>query len=115
MNPYDETLRQLDFHSVPNSGDMAALRRIRTHAIKGMNENPANTFNDYLLMVSIYSYIYGVMQGKRAERARRKGKAAIGAGTPIAATDTKISCPCVMCEYTTQTHQKERGIECSTI
>ena len=107
MNPYDETLRQLDFHSVPNSGDMAALRRIRTHAIRGMNENPANTFNDYLLMVSIYSYIYGIMQGKRAERARRKGKTAIGAGTPTTANDTIAGSPCVNSEYITAARTME--------
>ena len=110
MNPYDEALRQLDFHSVPNSGDMAALRRIRTHAIKGMNENPANTFNDYLLMVSIYSYIYGVMQGKRAERAKRK-KAAIGAGTPTTANDTTQGSECVKCEYNTETRDMEGAAE----
>ena len=48
------------------------------------------------------AYTYGVIQGKRAERARRK-KAAIGAGTPIAAVDTTQGCECVKCEYNTTT------------
>lgn len=89
--------------------EIDAVHDIAVHAV---DKSP---FGYILARAALNAYKYGVMQGKRAERARRKGKAAIGAGTPIAATDTKISCPCVMCEYTTQTHRKERGIECSTI
>lgn len=89
--------------------EIDAVHDIAVHAV---DKSP---FGYILARAALNAYKYGVMQGKRAERARRKEKAAIGAGTPIAATDTKISCPCVMCEYTTQTHQKERGIECSTI
>ena len=84
--------------------EIDAVHDIAVHAV---DKSP---FGYILARAALNAYKYGVMQGKRAERARRKGKAAIGAGTPIAATDTKISCPCVMCEYTTQTHQKERGI-----
>jgi len=115
MNPCDEVFRLLKYQPIPNDADRVTLRGIRVRELNNIGKTQAYTLNECILMVSIYSYIYGVMQGKRAERARRKRKAAIGAGTPIAATDTKISCPCVMCEYTTQTHQKERGIECSTI
>lgn len=90
----------------------AEIDAVHNIAVDAVDESP---FGYVLAHAVLNAYKYGVMQGKRAERARRKGKAAIGAGTPIAATDTKISSPCVMCEYTTPTHRKERGIECSTI
>lgn len=58
----------------------------------------------YVIAVAALSaYKLGVINGKRAERARRKGKAAIGAGTPTTAVDTTQGCECVKCEYNTTT------------
>ena len=56
-------------------------------------------------------YHYGVMAGKRAERARRKGKAAIGAPTPTAANDTTRGSECVKCEYNTTARNMEGAAE----
>lgn len=52
------------------------------------------------------AYTYGVIQGKRAERARRK-KAAIGAGTPTTAIDTMQDRQSVKCEYNTAARDME--------
>ena len=53
-------------------------------------------------IAALSAYKLGVINGKRAERARRK-KAAIGAGTPTAAVDTTQGSECVKGEYSTMT------------
>lgn len=61
----------------------------------------------YVIAVAALSaYKLGVINGKRAERAKCK-KAAIGAGTPTAAVDTTQGSECVKCEYNTETRDME--------
>jgi len=90
-------------------GEIDAVHDIAVHAV---DKSP---FGYILARAALNAYRYGVMAGKRAERARRKGKAAIGAGTPTAASDTQTSGQCVNGEYTTQTRTMKEGIECGTM
>ena len=61
----------------------------------------------YVIAVAALSaYKLGVINGKRAERAKRK-KAAIGAGTPTAANDTTQGCECVKGQYNTEARDME--------
>lgn len=62
--------------------EIDAVHDIAVHAV---DKSP---FGYILARAVLDAYKYGVMQGKRAERARRKRKAAIGAGTPTTASDT---------------------------
>ena len=89
--------------------EIDAVHDIAVHAV---DKSP---FGYILARAALNAYKYGVMQGKRAERARRKGKAAIGAGTPTTAIDTMQGSECVNGEYTTQTRTMKEGIECSTM
>ena len=89
--------------------EIDAVHDIAVHAV---DKSP---FGYILARAALNAYKYGVMMGKRAERARRKEKAAIGAGTPTAASDTQTSGQCVNGEYTTQTRTMKEGIECSTM
>lgn len=74
--------------------EIDAVHDIAVHAVD-------NSSLSYILArAALNAYKYGVMQGKRAERARRK-KAAIGAGTPTAASDTMQNGTCVNGNYTT--------------
>ena len=57
-------------------------------------------------IAALSAYKLGVINGKRAERAKRK-KAAIGAGTPIAAVDTMQDRQSVKCEYNTEARDME--------
>lgn len=68
---------------------------VRDIALDAVDKRPFT-----IAQVALNAYKYGVMQGKRAERARRK-KAAIGAGTPTAASDTMQNGTCVNGNYTT--------------
>lgn len=61
----------------------------------------------YVIAVAALSaYKLGVINGKRAERAKRK-KAAIGAGTPTTAVDTTQGCECVKGQYNTEARDME--------
>lgn len=57
-------------------------------------------------IAALSAYKLGVINGKRAERAKRK-KAAIGAGTPTAAVDTMQDRQSVKCEYNTEARDME--------
>lgn len=95
----------------PNAEEVEAIERIMIDRIRAIDQLPVKSTKSYFLWVAIGCYTYGVMQGKRAERARRKGKAAIGAGTPIAAGDTTQGSECVKCEYTTAARDMEGAAE----
>lgn len=56
------------------------IERIISQNIEQLDKNPAENAHSYLLCVATGGYLYGVMQGKRMERARRKGKAAAEKG-----------------------------------
>ena len=83
------------------------IERIIRWNVDELSKNPAEDAHGYLLHVAVGGYLYGVMQGKRAERARRKGKAAIGAGTPTTAVDTMQDRQSVKCEYNTEARDME--------
>lgn len=85
--------------------EIDAVYDIAAHAI---DKSP---FGYILARAALHAYKYGVMQGKRAERARRKGKAAIGAGTPTTAIDTTQGSECVTCEYNTAARDMEGAAE----
>ena len=57
-------------------------------------------------IAALSAYKLGVINGKRAERAKRK-KAAIGAGTPTTAVDTTQGCECVKGQYNTEARDME--------
>ena len=57
-------------------------------------------------IAALSAYKLGVINGKRAERAKRK-KAAIGAGTPTTAIDTMQDRQSVKCEYNTAARDME--------
>ena len=57
-------------------------------------------------IAALSAYKLGVINGKRAERAKRK-KTAIGAGTPTTASDTTQGSECVKCEYNTEARDME--------
>lgn len=59
-----------------------------------------------IAVAALSAYKLGVINGKRAERAKRK-KAAIGAGTPMAAVDTMQDRQSVKCEYNTEARDME--------
>ena len=85
--------------------EVDAVHDIAVHAV---DKSP---FGYILARAVLNAYRYGVMQGKRAERARRKGKAATGAGTPTTAIDTTQGSECVKCEYTTAARDMEGAAE----
>ena len=91
----------------PNAEEVDAIERIMIDRIRAIDQLPVKSTKSYFLWVAIGCYTYGVMQGKRAERARRKGKAAIGAGTPTAAVDTMQDRQSVKCEYNTEARDME--------
>ena len=73
-------------------------------AVDAVDKSP---FGYILARAALNAYKYGVMAGKRAVRARRKGKAAIGAGTPTTANDTMRARQSVKCEYNTEARDME--------
>ena len=77
-------------------------------AVDAVDKSP---FGYILARAALNAYKYGVMAGKREERARRKGKAAIGAPTPTAANDTTRGSECVKCEYNTTARNMEGAAE----
>lgn len=85
--------------------EIDAVHDIAVHAV---DKSP---FGYILARAALNAYKYGVMQGKRAERARRKEKAAIGAGTLTTAIDTTQGSECVKCEYTTAARDMEGAAE----
>ena len=92
---------------IPDVVVMTKLKNITNHEIKKLNGRRAKqSLQNYFFWIGLACYQFGVMQGKRAERAKRK-KAAIGAGTPTAAVDTTQGCECVKCEYTTAARDME--------
>lgn len=92
---------------IPDVVVMTKLKNITNHEIKKLNGRRAKqSLQNYFFWIGLACYQFGVMQGKRAERARRK-KAAIGAGTPTAAVDTTQGSECVKCEYNTETRDME--------
>ena len=82
----------------------AEIDAVHNIAVDAVDESP---FGYVLARAVLNAYKYGVMQGKRAERARRKGKTAIGAGTPTTANDTIAGSPCVNSEYITAARTME--------
>nr|DAQ04221.1 MAG TPA: hypothetical protein [Caudoviricetes sp.] len=87
--------------------EMVNLRKVTNAQIARLNRKKSKqSIQNYFFWIGLACYQFGVMQGKRAERARRK-KAAIGAGTPTAAVDTTQGSECVKCEYNTETRDME--------
>lgn len=92
---------------IPDVVVMTKLKDITNHEIKKLNGRRAKqSLQNYFFWIGLACYQFGVMQGKRAERAKRK-KAAIGAGTPTTAVDTTQGCECVKCEYNTEARDME--------
>ena len=92
---------------IPDVVVMMKLKNITNHEIKKLNGRRAKqSLQNYFFWIGLACYQFGVMQGKRAERAKRK-KAAIGAGTPTTANDTTQGSECVKCEYNTETRDME--------
>ena len=92
---------------IPDVVVMTKLKNITNHEIKKLNGRRAKqSLQNYFFWIGLACYQFGVMQGKRAERAKRK-KAAIGAGTPTAAVDTMQDRQSVKCEYNTKTRDME--------
>jgi hypothetical protein len=55
---------------VPNAEELEAIERIMTDRIRAIDQLPVKSTKSYFLWVAIGCYTYGVMMGKRAERAR---------------------------------------------
>lgn len=92
---------------IPDMVVMTKLKNITNHEIKKLNGRRAKqSLQNYFFWIGLACYQFGVMQGKRAERAKRK-KAAIGAGTPTTANDTMQDRQSVKCEYNTETRDME--------
>lgn len=99
--------RIIDRLPIPDMVEMVNLRKVTNAQIARLNrEKSKQSIQNYFFWIGLACYHYGVMAGKRAERARRK-KAAIGAGTPTAAVDTTQGSECVKCEYNTETRDME--------
>lgn len=97
---------------IPDVVVMTKLKNITNHEIKKLNGRRAKqSLQNYFFWIGLACYQFGVMQGKRAERARRKGKAAIGAGTPTTANDTTQGSERVTCEYNTAARDMEGASE----
>ena len=92
---------------IPDVVVMTKLKDITNHEIRKLNGRRAKqSLQNYFFWIGLACYQFGVMQGKRAERAKRK-KAAIVAGTPTAAVDTMQDRQSVKCEYNTETRDME--------
>lgn len=71
------TLEQIVARSpVPDADELEAIERVMSDCIRAIYELPVKSTKSYFLWVAIGCYTYGVMMGKRAERARRKEKKA---------------------------------------
>ena len=71
------TLEQIVARSpVPDADELEAIERVMSDCIRAIDELPVKSTKSYFLWVAIGCYTFGVMQGKRAERARRKEKKA---------------------------------------
>ena len=81
----------------------AEYKAVTKICVSAVGKSP---FGYILARAALNAYKYGVMAGKRAERAKRK-KAAIGAGTPTTANDTIAGSPCVNSEYITAARTME--------
>ncbi|MFC2314344.1 MAG: hypothetical protein ACFNLO_00275 [Selenomonas massiliensis] len=91
----------------PDVVEMVNLQKVTNAQVARLNraENKQSIQN-YFFWIGLACYHYGVMAGKRAERAKRK-KAAIGAGTPTTAVDTMQDRQSVKCEYNTKARDME--------
>ena len=99
--------RIIDRLPIPDMVEMVNLRKVTNAQIARLNRKKSKqSIQNYFFWIGLACYQFGVMQGKRAERARRK-KAAIGAGTPTAAVDTMQDRQSVKCEYNTETRDME--------
>ena len=99
--------RIIELLPFPDVVEMVNLQKVTNAQIARLNrEKNKQSIQNYFFWIGLACYQYGVMQGKRAERARRK-KAAIGAGTPTAAVDTMQDRQSVKCEYNTETRDME--------
>ena len=100
--------RIIDRLPFPDVVEMVNLQKVTNAQIARLNrEKNKQSIQNYFFWIGLACYHYGVMAGKRAERARRKGKAAIGAGTPTTANDTTQGSECVKCEYNTEARDME--------
>ena len=100
--------RIIDRLPFPDVVEMVNLQKVTNAQIARLNrEKNKQSIQNYFFWIGLACYHYGIMQGKRAERARRKGKAAIGAGTPTTANDTIAGSPCVNSEYITAARMME--------
>ena len=61
---------------VPNAEELEATERIMTDRIRAIDELPVKNTKSYFRWIALGCYVYGVMAGKRAERAQRKAKEA---------------------------------------
>lgn len=59
---------------VPDDEHLDVMVKIRQQALTWMNIKPNQELTDFFWSVSLDVYNYGVMQGKRQERKRRKAR-----------------------------------------
>ena len=90
----------------PTTADeVEAVKKIAVEAVE-VGAKEKYFLGHVIAVAALSAYKLGVINGKRAERARRK-KAAIGAGTPTAAVDTMQNRQSVKCEYNTEARDME--------
>lgn len=59
---------------VPDDEHLDVMVKIRQQTLNWMNIKPNQELTDFFWSVSLDVYNYGVMQGKRQERKRRKAR-----------------------------------------
>lgn len=70
--------RIVDREPQPDVVELEALREVMNFQITKLNDSMATySLQHYFFLVSVACYHYGIMQGKRIERARRSGKTAV--------------------------------------
>ena len=99
--------RIIDRLPFPDVVEMVNLQKVTNAQVARLNRKKSKqSIQNYFFWIGLACYHYGVMAGKRAERARRK-KAAIGAGTPTTASDTMRARQSVNSEYNTEARDME--------
>ena len=70
--------RIVDREPQPDVVELEALREVMNFQIEKLSDSMATySLQHYFFLVSVACYHYGIMQGKRIERARRSGKTAV--------------------------------------
>lgn len=72
--PPQNLVQLLGKQPVPDDEHLDVMVKIRQQALNWMNIRPNQELTDFFWSVSLDVYNYGVMQGKRQERKRRKAR-----------------------------------------